>query len=149
MKFIHPIFMLILLGFLYKIYKTGTEALKINEKSPEFEKKKELLHDHSRTAKIVTALMIPGFIGGIIGVVYFLGVPEVFLKTYGHGFLGAAILGLMLSNIFVGKSVKRPKRPKQRENLLSFHRGLMYFILLASVGAILTGVVVLMKGVSS
>lgn len=148
MKFLHPLFMIILLSFLYKIYKTGNAALGINVKSPEAEKRDELLREHQSTAKLVTGLMVPGFIGGVIGVIYFLGVKEIFVKTYGHGFIGAGILGLMLSNIFVGKSIKNPVKAKAKENLLSFHRGLMYFTLIASIFSLATGIAVLAAGPS-
>lgn len=149
MKFLHPIFMLLLLGFLYKIFKTGSEALKISEKSPDADKRIALLSEHKKTAKLVTGLIFLGFIGGIFGLVYFLGVKEIFLRTYGHGFIGAGILGLMLSNIFVGKSVNKPARPKARENLLGFHKGLMYFTLIASFLSLLTGIAVLYLGPST
>jgi hypothetical protein len=146
MKYLHPFFMLLLLSFLYKIYKTGSESLTINEKSPEADRRDELLDDHKKTAHIVTGLMIPGFIGGVIGMIYFLGNSEIFVKSYGHGFLGAGVLGLMLSNIFVGRAIKKPKKDKARQNLLSFHRGLMYFTLLTSFFSIITGAYILIKG---
>lgn len=146
MKFLHPVFMLFLLSFLYKIFKTGNEALQINVKSPEADRRAEILADHQKTAKLVSALMIPGFIGGIIGVVYFLEVKVILMKTYGHAFIGAGVLGLMLSNIFVGMSIKKPAKPSARENLLSFHRGLMYLTLIASACSLITGAIVLFKG---
>lgn len=149
MKFLHPVFMLLLLSFLYKIYKTGNEILGINPKSPEAERREEIVADHHKTARLVSALMIPGFIGGIIGVIYFLGISEIFVKTYGHGFIGAGVLGLMISNIFVGKAIKNPKKQIAKDNILSFHRGLMYFTLLASAGAIITGIKILVSGPSA
>ncbi|MEW6710584.1 MAG: DUF4079 family protein [Candidatus Riflebacteria bacterium] len=149
MKFLHPAFMLLLIGFLYKIYKTGKQVDGINVKSPEADRRADILADHAKTAQLVTALMIPGFIGGIIGVVYFLGIKEVFIRTYGHGFIGAGVLGLMLSNLFVGRSIKRPAKASARENLLSFHRGLMYFVLAASAGSIATGFYILFAGPSA
>jgi hypothetical protein len=148
MKYLHPAFMLLLLAFLYKIYKTGSNSLNINEKSPEAEKKQELQKEHKQTAWIVTLLMIPGFIGGIIGMVYFIGIQEIFIHSYGHGFIGAGVLGLMMSNLFVGSSIKKPPKPKARQNLLSFHRGLMYFTLIASFFSVVTGAVILYKGPS-
>lgn len=149
MKFLHPLFMILLLGFLFKIYKTGIEALKVSAKSPDADKRQELLDEHKKTAKLVTGLMFPGFIGGIIGMIYFLGVKEIFLKSYGHGFIGAGILGLMLSNLFVGPAVNRPARPKQRENLLSFHKGLMYLVVIASFFSLATGLMILFSGTSA
>lgn len=149
MKFLHPLFMLLLLTFLYKIYKTGNEILGINPKSPEAEKRDAIIDEHRKTAQLITTLMIPGFIGGIIGVVYYLGVKEIFVKTYGHGFIGAGVIGLMISNMFVGKSIKNPVKAKAKENLLSFHRGLMYFTLLASAFSIITGSIILISGPSA
>ncbi|MDN5279360.1 MAG: hypothetical protein PWR01_3325 [Clostridiales bacterium] len=149
MKFLHPVFMLILLSFLYKIYKTGTAALQVNEKSPEADLRAQYLEEHKKWAKIVTILMVGGFIFGVIGMVYFFKVNEIFLKSYGHGFIGAGILGLMLSNMFVGSSVKKPARPKQRENLLSFHKGLMYFVIIGSIFSVLTGAAILISGPSA
>jgi hypothetical protein len=54
----------------------------------------------------------------------------------------------MMSNLFVGSSIKKPPKPKARQNLLSFHRGLMYFTLIASFFSVVTGAVILYKGPS-
>ena len=149
MKFLHPIFMIILLGFLYKIFNSGKTALSINEKSPEADKREELIKEHGTTAKLITALMFVGFIGGVFGMIYFIGVREIFIKSYGHGFIGAGILGLMLSNLFVGKSIKKPPRPSQQANLLSFHKGISYFIVIGSVFSLVTGIIILVSGPST
>lgn len=146
MKFLHPAFMIALLVALVYVHQCGKKLFAINPKSPEMEQKPELSIKHKNFSFIVTGLMFLGFFGGVFGLVKFLGVQEVFLKTYGHGFAGAIVLGLMLANIFVGGSVKTLHKEKARENLLRFHNGLFYFTLIATTYSLISGLVVLFKG---
>lgn len=146
MKFMHPLFMVVLLSALFYVHRYGKQILAINPKSPEAEQKPQLITQHRKMSYIITGLMFLGFLGGVVGLVQFMGIQEVFLKTYGHGFAGAIILGLMLANIFVGRSVKVVLKDKARENLLRFHNGLFYFTLTAGVYSFVSGLVVLFKG---
>jgi uncharacterized membrane protein len=146
MKFIHPVFMVVLLASLYYIHRYGKEALTINTKGPEASQKSLLLAQHQKYSHIVTGLMFLGLIGGIVGLVKFMGVQEIFLKTRGHGFAGAIVIGLMMANIFVGRSVKVLIKEKARENLLRFHYGLFYFTVAASTYSLVSGLIILING---
>ncbi|NCB38534.1 MAG: DUF4079 family protein [Erysipelotrichia bacterium] len=146
MKFIHPLFMLFLLATLFKIHHFGKQTLMINPKSPEASQRDTLRQQHRKFGMIVTGLMFLGLLGGIIGVVQFMKIDAIFLKTYGHGFAGAIVLGLMLANIFVGNSIKTLVKDKSRANLLKFHFSLFYTTLICSAYSLISGLVVLFKG---
>ena len=146
MKFIHPVFMLFVLSYLFKIHKVGLQALAVNPKSPEADQRDQFLAEHRKFSRIAVILFSLGLIGGIIGVVQFLQVNAIFLKTYGHGFAGAILLGLMIANIFVGGSIKTLNKDKSRGNLRRFHFGLFYTTLVCSVYSLISGLVVLIKG---
>ena len=146
MKFIHPVFMLFVLSYLFKIHKVGLQALAVNPKSPEADQRDQFLAEHRKFSRTAVILFSLGLIGGIIGVVQFLQVNAIFLKTYGHGFAGAILLGLMIANIFVGGSIKTLNKDKSRGNLRRFHFGLFYTTLVCSVYSLISGLVVLIKG---
>ncbi|HNX74972.1 MAG TPA: DUF4079 family protein [Candidatus Rifleibacterium sp.] len=146
MKFIHPVFMLFVLTFLFRIHKIGKQALAVNPKSPEADQKETFLGEHAKLSKIAALLFAAGLIGGIVGVVQFMQVNAVFLKTYGHGFAGAILLGLMIANIFVGNSIKTLNKEKSRENLRRFHFNLFYMTLACSLYSLISGLAVLIKG---
>ncbi len=146
MKFIHPVFMLFVLSYLFKIHKVGQQALAVNPKSPEADQREQFLAEHRKFSRIAVVLFALGLIGGIVGVVQFLQINAVFLKTYGHGFAGAILLGLMIANIFVGGSIKTLNKEKSRENLRRFHFGLFYTTLACSAYSLISGLAVLFKG---
>ncbi len=146
MKFIHPVFMLFVLSYLFKIHSFGKQALAVNPKAPDADQREIFLAEHKKVSKIATILFSAGLIGGIFGVVQFLQINTIFMKTYGHGFAGAILLGLMLANIFVGNSIKTLVKEKARANLRRFHFSLFYFTLVCSVYSLVSGLVVLFKG---
>ena len=146
MKFIHPVFMLFVLSYLFKIHHLGKQALAVNPKSPDADQRGVFLAEHKKVSKIAAILFAIGLIGGIFGVVQFLQVNTIFMKTYGHGFVGAILLGLMLANIFVGNSIKTLVKEKSRDNLRRFHFSLFYFTLVCSAYSLVSGLVVLFKG---
>ncbi len=146
MLYLHPVFMVVVLILLFKLHAIGKQAMKINPKSPEAEQKEILQQQHRKLSIILTAMMFAGLCGGVFAVFQFMGIREIFLKTYGHGFAGAIVLGLMLANIFVGKSVKVLAKDKARNNLLKFHNGLFYFAIATSAYSLISGIVILVKG---
>jgi hypothetical protein len=146
MKFIHPVFMLFVLTYLFKIHKFGKQALAINPKAPDADQREVFLAEHKKISKLAAGLFLIGLIGGILSVVYFLEINAVFMKTYGHGFVGAILLGLMFANIFVGNSIKTLVKEKARDNLRRFHFTLFYATLVCSVYSLISGLVVLFKG---
>jgi len=146
MIYLHPIFMFVLLCSLYFLHSFGKKALAINPKSPEADQKVALLANHQKMSIVVTVLMGLGLIGGVFVVVKIMGINEVFLKTYGHGFAGAILLGLMIANIFVGRSMHLLVREKARAGLLRFHYGLFYLTLLTSCYSLLSGLRILISG---
>ncbi len=146
MKFIHPVFMLFVLTYLFRIHKIGKLALAVNPKSPDADQRELFLAEHGKISKIAAGLFAAGLVGGILSVVYFLEINAVFMKTYGHGFVGAILLGLMLANIFVGNSIKTLVKEKSRDNLRRFHFTLFYATLICSAYSLVSGLVVLFKG---
>lgn len=146
MIYIHPVFMIALLCSLFYLHNFGKQALAINPKSPEADKKDTLIKQHQKFSLIITAFMGAGLVAGIFVVVKIMGINEVFLKTYGHGFAGAILLGLMIANIFVGRSIKMLGKEKARANLLRFHYGLFYFALITSAYSLISGLAILIKG---
>ncbi|HAE38259.1 MAG TPA: hypothetical protein DCG57_06420 [Candidatus Riflebacteria bacterium] len=146
MQYLHPLFMLVLFAAVIHIHRLGKKALAVNLKSPEADQHALLMQQHQKLGTLVTALVFVGLLGGIIGLVKFLQVKEIFLRTYGHGFAGAIFLGLLIANIFVGKSVKRPIKQKAQENLRRFHFYLFYFSLVVALYSVISGMMVLIKG---
>ena len=146
MQYIHPVFMLALLIAVFHLHRLGKQALAINPKSPEADQHSQLLQQHARLSKIISGLFFVGIVGGIFSLVQFLQVREVFQRTYGHGFAGAIVLGLLLGNIFVGSSIKNPKKAKAQANLRRFHFYLFYFTLLVVIYVVISGAMVLYKG---
>ena len=115
MQYLHPIFMLALLAAVIHIHRLGKQALAINPKSPEADQHDLILQQHLKLSKLITGLIFVGLLGGIFSLVQFLQVQEIFRRTYGHGFAGAIFLGIMLANMFVGKSIKTRKRQRPRQ----------------------------------
>ncbi len=146
MIYIHPVFMIALLCSLFYLHGFGKQALAINPRSPEADKKSFLIGQHQKLSLVITVLMATGLVAGIFVVVKIMGINEVFLKTYGHGFAGAILLGLMIANIFVGRSIKMLVKEKARGNLLRFHYSLFYFTLLTSAYSLISGLAILIKG---
>lgn len=146
MKFIHPIFMLFVLSYLFKIHNFGKQALAVNPKAPDADQRNVFLAEHKKLAQIAAVLFSVGLVGGVIGVMQFLQVKTVFMQTYGHGFAGAILLGLMFANIFVGNSIKTLNKEKSRDNLRRFHFTLFYATLCCSAWSLISGLVVLVKG---
>ncbi len=146
MKFIHPVFMLFVLSYLFQIHKFGKQALAVNPKAPDADQRDVFLAEHKKLSKIAAVLFSAGLIGGVVGAMQFLQVKTVFMQTYGHGFAGAILLGLMFANIFVGNSIKTLVKEKSRENLRRFHFTLFYATLICSVWSLISGVAVLVKG---
>lgn len=146
MKFVHPVFMLFVLTYLFKIFTLGKQALAVNPKSPEADQRQSFLVEHRKASITAAVLFFIGLIGGIFGLVQFLQVNAIFMKTYGHGFAGAILLGLMLANIFVGTSIKTLVKEKSRDNLRNFHFSLFYVTLICTAYSLVSGLVVLFKG---
>ncbi|MDD3147145.1 MAG: DUF4079 family protein [Candidatus Riflebacteria bacterium] len=146
MKFFHPVFMLFVLSYLFRIHKVGKQALAVNPKSPDADQREVFLAQHKKLSLIAVALFSVGLIGGVIGAMQFLQVKTVFMQTYGHGFAGAILLGIMFGNIFVGNSIKTLVKEKSRENLRRFHFTLFYATLCCSVWSLISGIWVLVKG---
>lgn len=146
MKFIHPVFMLFVLTYLFKIYNYGKQALAVNPKSPDANQRESLLAQHKKTGITFAILVFAGLLGGIFGLVKFMNINAIFMKTWGHGFAGAILLGLMLANIFVGNSIKTLVKEKSRANLLNFHFTLFYATLCCTAYSLISGLVVLFKG---
>lgn len=146
MIYLHPIFMTVLLCSLYYLHSFGKKALSINPKSPEADQKNILISQHQKMGIAVTVLMALGLIFGIFVVFKIMGINEVFLKTYGHGFAGAILLGLMIANIFVGRSIRMLVREKARAGLLRFHFGLFYLTLVTSLYSLISGLRILISG---
>ncbi len=146
MQYLHPIFMLGLLAAVIHIHRLGKQTLAINPKSPEAEQHDLLLQQHSRLSKLITALIFVGLLGGIFSVVQFLQIKEIFQRTYGHGYAGAVLLGILLANRFVGKSIKNPKKAKAQNNIRRFHFYLFYFSMIVALYSVISGMMVLIKG---
>lgn len=149
MQYLHPFFMLVLLAAVIYIHRLGKQALTVNLKSPEADHYAELIQQHKKLSTLITLLVFVGLLGGIFSLVQFMQVKEVFMRTYGHGFAGAILLGLLLANIFVGKSIKTLKKQKAQENLRRFHFYLFYFGLVVALCSIISGAIVLIKGPAS
>jgi len=149
MKFFHPIFMVVLLGMLFKVRALGRMALAINSKSPEADQKDVLIAKHARFGIIATVLFVLGFVGGIFSSVKFLQVSQSFMQTYGHGFIGVIIISLLITEIFIGKSIKNIKAPKIRKRFFTFHLGIFTFLMIVGVLSLITGSVVLILGPSA
>lgn len=149
MQYLHPLFMLVLLAAVIYIHRLGKQALAVNLKSPEADHYDALMLQHKKLGTLITLLVFVGLLGGVFSLVQFMQVKEVFLRTYGHGFAGAILLGLMLANIFVGKSVKKPKKQTAQDNLRRFHFSLFYFSLIAALYSVISGIMVLVKGPAS
>jgi len=146
MQYLHPIFMLALLAAVIHIHRLGKQALAINPKSPEADQHDLILQQHLKLSKLITGLIFVGLIGGIFSLVQFLGVKEIFQRTYGHGFAGAILLGILLANMFVGKSIKNPKKAKAQANIRRFHFYLFYFSLIVALYSVFSGMKVLIQG---
>ena len=149
MQYIHPLFMLVLLAAVIHIHRLGKQALAINIKSPEADQHELLMLQHKKLSTLITALVFVGLLGGIFGLVKFLQVQEIFVRTYGHGFAGAILLGLLIANIFVGQAIKRPSKQKAKDNIRSFHFYLFYFSLIVALYSVVSGMAVLIKGPAS
>lgn len=146
MKYIHPVFMLFLLGALWYVKSLGCKALAINPKSPEASSYDGLVEKHGKWSVILVVLVFIGMLGGILSMVYFLDTTEVFLKSYGHGIVGAFVFVLLVTNIFVGRAHKKQIQEKMRKRLMRFHKGVYYCTAFAVMITIATGLVVLFKG---
>lgn len=148
MIYLHPVFMLILIGAIFYTHKLGKDILKINPKSPEGETIDELIKQHGKIARIITSLIFAGMLGGIFAIVNFMGVGTVFMKSYGHGVAGVIVFMLLFANIFVGRARKHQTVEKLKTGLLRFHKGLYYCAMLVACFSLITGLVILFKGPS-
>lgn len=146
MIYMHPVFMLILIGAIYYTHRLGKNILTINPKSPEGETIDELIKQHGKIARIITALIFVGMLGGLFAIVNFMGVEAVFIKSYGHGVAGVMVFMLLFANIFVGGARKRQTKEKLRAGLLRFHKGLYYCAMIVACFSLITGLVILFKG---
>ncbi|MBU1106989.1 MAG: DUF4079 family protein [Candidatus Riflebacteria bacterium] len=149
MQYIHPLFMLVLLAAVIHIHRLGKQALAVNLKSPEADQQEFLLQQHKKLSTLITALVFVGLLGGVMVLVKFLQVQEIFLRSYGHGFAGAILLGLLIANIYVGQAIKKPRKQKAQDNVKSFHFYLFYFSLAVALYSVISGIVVLVKGPAS
>ena len=141
--------MLVLLGLLFKVRALGLMGLSINSKSPEADQKDVLISKHGRFGVTMTILFVLGFAGGIFSSVNFVHVTHAFMQTYGHGFIGIIIISLLITQIFIGKSIKNIKVPKIKKRFFSFHKGIFTFLMIVAVLSLVTGAVVLISGPSA
>lgn len=140
--------MVILLGMLFKVKALAQMGLAINSKSPEADQKDVLIAKHARFGIIITVLFVLGFVGGIFSSMKILQV-QAFMRTYGHGFIGVMIISLLVTEIFLGKSIKNIKVPKIKKRFFSFHKGIFTFLMIVAVLSLITGAVVLISGPSA
>ncbi len=149
MKFFHPVFMLVIIGYFFMLRKKAVEALEINPKSPEAGKIKELAAEHKKMGQILTGFILMGLIGGIASVKMFFPGVEPFIRTYGHGFIGLIILSFTITNLFIGKALSKAIKEKNKKGLFNFHTGIFYLVMILSAFSALTGTYILMYGPSS
>jgi hypothetical protein len=138
--------MILIAVFLFKNRNIGLEILAINMKSPDAEKRPELVAKHKKLGIALTVATFLGLIGGIVGVIYFLNVPQPFVRTYGHGFIGTLILSFLIVNIFIGGLIKKAKREKGIKRLKSFHFAIFYVVAVFIALSAITGAIVLISG---
>ena len=149
MKYFHPAFMLVLFALFFKVRSIALEALAVNPKSPDADQRDALIAKHGKFGITLIILFVGGFIGGIVGSVKFLHVSQPFMQSYGHAFIGIMILALLVTQIFLGKSIKNIKVPKIKKRFFSFHKGIFTFVIIMGILSLVTGAIVLISGPSA
>ena len=148
MSLIHPLFMLAFFYVLYVQRSVGQRILSLKERSPEFDQRDVLIGKHLSYGVILLVMIIGGLIGGIVMTSMVLKAPAPFLHTYGHGFLGVLGLSGLVIMFLLGKNIKHVVKPKIRERFLRFHVQMIYLMAGTGLLSMVTGLIVLFRGLS-
>lgn len=151
MIFLHPLFMAVILIAIVMQARLGLEILAIPAKSPDMALRPEKLRRHRTLAWGLLIGMTLGACGGIFVTMKFLpgenGQPrQVFEQSAGHGYLGLAILGALMTMAALGANVKRVTKDKIRHRFLDFHRHMIWVVGGFGLFSLLTGIYVLWQG---
>jgi hypothetical protein len=152
MTYVHPVFMIVLLCVIWFQVRLGKRILATHERSPEFALRGARLQQHRQLAFGLLVLVIAGALGGLGATLKFLPPPapgesgEIFNRTYGHGYFGLLILGILVTTTAVGLNIKSILKDKIRKRFMLFHENMVWILLAFVVCSILTGVAVIWKG---
>ncbi len=145
MKFLHPLFMAGVLYFVYVQRNLGLSIFRLREKDPAFDQRPAMLATHRSYGIFLVFLCLLGFVGGILSTAYLLGWAP-FLQTFGHGFVGALGLSVLVMMLVLGMNAKYVVKPKIRERFMSFHTNMIYIFGLFCLFSVLTGILSLVWG---
>lgn len=147
MIYVHPLFMVVVLGLAVQQAMLGRRIEALIPRSPEFSQRDTLLHQHRARSWLLLGLMALGAIGGIVVTVKFLPGDsdsiEILNRTYGHGYLGLLILSVLVAMAVVGSRIKTIVRDRIRERFLTFHRNMAWVAAGLAVFSVITGIAVL------
>ena len=149
MSVIHPVIMLGFFYFCYVQMRLGQRIAGLKEKAPEYADRAPLLDQHRRNAFILLAWIILGAIGGAVMAMKVLNVPAPFLHTYAHGFFGVLGLAVVICTILIGFNIKNIVKPKIKARFFHFHAGMVVVLFGFGLLSVVTGAIVLLKGISS
>lgn len=149
MKFIHPAVMIGFFYFLYLQLVLGRKIQNLKEKSPEFVQRPNLLETHKTYGYALCGVCLAGLFGGIWLTASVLGAQLPFQQTYGHGFFGSLILACLVMSVVLGLSIKHVVKPKIRDRFMTFHANMVYIIGFFGILSLLTGLGVLIWGLSA
>jgi hypothetical protein len=141
-----------MLGFFYFCFvqmRLGKKIAAIKEKSPEYAERDVLIGKHRQNAIILLIWIVLGFVGGLVVAVKFLSVPSPLLHTYGHGFFGVLALSVIICTILLGFNIKHVTKPKIKARFFGFHAGMIFVLFGFGALSLLTGAIVLIRGISS
>lgn len=150
MKFLHPIFMIGFVFWLFRQRSLGMSLLKRQGRHAGDESEVGTMIARHRTwGWMLAGYCFAGLIAGAVltGMVY----PEItipFGQTYGHGYIGTLGLGCLVMSLLLGLTIKRIVKPKIRDRFVTFHANFVYLIAAFAVLSLLTGAGILLLGPS-
>ena len=149
MSFVHPLIMVGFFVFLFRQLKLVQEILGLKEKSPDWDRRDDLIARHRQWSYLLLGWAFAGLIGGVVITMYVLQASPAFMRTYGHGSIGTLAFAALLSAFFLGPAIKKVVRPRVRVRFLSFHLNMVYIVFGLGIFSLATGLAVLILGPSA